>query len=62
MYKKYYEIEIANENEHNSKCSSCTVYIVLFSIIFAVSIGIAIYLVYSHWYLKNDDARVILSY
>ena len=56
------EVEIAAENEHKNKCSSCTLYIVLFSIIFTISIGICIYFVCSHWYLKNDDARVILPY
>ena len=37
------EIEIASENEHKKKCSACTLYIVLFSITFTVSIGIATY-------------------
>ena len=45
-----------NENKH--KCSSCTVYIVLFSIIFTINIGIVIYFVYSHWYLKKDISHV----
>ena len=48
------EVEIASENEHKNKCSSCTLYIVLFSIIFTISIGIAIYfdllsLVFKKW-------------
>ena len=30
-----------NENEHEKKCSSCTLYIVLFSTFFKISIGIA---------------------
>ena len=34
--------------------SSCTVYIVLFSISFTVNVGIVIYFVYSRWYLKKD--------
>ena len=46
------------ENEHGNKCSSCTLYIVLFSIFFTISIGIAIYFAYFYWYLKKDDARV----
>ena len=37
------------ENESVGKYSSCTPYIVLFSIIFTVNIGIATYFVYSHW-------------
>ena len=39
------EIEIAGEKEHKNKCSSLTLYIVLFWIIFTISIGIAIYFV-----------------
>ena len=56
------EVEIAGENEHKNKCSSCTLYIVSFSIIFTTSIRIGIYFVYSHWYLKNDDACFMLPY
>ena len=41
------------ENKH--KCSSCTVYIVLFSVIFIINIGIGIY---SCWYLKKDIPSV----
>ena len=48
-----------NKNKH--KCSSCTLYIVLFLIIFTINVGIGTYFVYSHWYLKNDDARVMLD-
>ena len=46
------------ENENKHKCSSCTLYIVLFSIIFTINIGIGIYFVYSHWYLKKDIPHV----
>ena len=34
---------------------------VLFSLIFTINVGIGIYFVYSHWHLKNDDARVMLD-
>ena len=33
----------------------------LFLIIFIINIGIDTYFVYSYWYLKNDDARVMLD-
>ena len=46
------------ENEKKHKCISCTLYIVLFSIIFTINVGIITYLVYSHWYLKKDGRRV----
>ena len=52
------EVKIGSENEHKNKCSSFTLYIVLFSIIFTISIGIATYFVYSYWYLKNDVTRI----
>ena len=47
-----------NENEHKKECSSCIVYIVLFSIFFTISIGIGIYFVYYHWYLKKYSLHV----
>ena len=34
------EVKIANKNEHQNKCSSCILYIVLFSIFFTINIGI----------------------
>ena len=46
----------ADENKHT--CSSCTLYIVLFSIIFTVNVGIGTYFIYFHWYLKNNVIRV----
>ena len=55
------EVEITEITEAENECSSCTLYIVLFSIIFTISIGITTYFVYSHWYLKQDDARVMLD-
>ena len=33
----------------------------LFSIIFTIDLGISTYFVNSRWYLKNDDARVMLD-
>ena len=45
-----------NENKH--KCSSCMLYIVLFSIILTINIGIATYFVYFYLYLKKDVTSV----
>ena len=48
------EVKIAeNQNKNMHKCNSCTLYIVLFSILVAISVGIGTYFVYSHWYLKK---------
>ena len=41
------------ENIH--KCSSCTLYIVLFSIIFTINIGIATYFVYYKYMNRNKE-------
>ena len=41
-----------NENEH--KCSSCTLYIVLYSIFFTINVGIGSYFLSFHCYLKKD--------
>ena len=46
------EVKITSENKH--KCSSCMLYIVLFSVIVTVSIGIGIHFAYFHWHLKKD--------
>ena len=37
------------ENENNHKCSSCTLYIVLFPIVFTINVGIGTYFVHFHW-------------
>ena len=45
------KVSAKNENKH--KCSSCTLYNVLFLITFTINVRICIYFVYSHRYLKN---------
>ena len=40
-----------SEDENKYKCSSCTLYIVLFSIHFTVNVGIGTCFVYFNWYL-----------
>ena len=42
------------ENENKHKCSSCTLYIVLFSIFFTINVGIGSYFLCFYWYLKKD--------
>ena len=44
------EVKIA---EHKNKCSSCILYVVLFSIFFAINIGIGAYFVY-YKYMNRD--------
>ena len=46
------------KNENKYKCNSCTLYIVLFLILFTINVGIGAYFVYFHWYLKKDVTRV----
>ena len=48
------------ENKNKHKCSFWTLYIVLFSIIFTINIGIGTYFPYFHWYLKKDDNLINL--
>ena len=43
------------EDENKHKCSSYTLYIVLFSTIVTINIGIGVYF---HWYLKKDATCV----
>ena len=44
-----------NSVENTHKCSSCTLYIVLFSIIFTINIGIATYFVYYKYMNRNKE-------
>ena len=55
------EARLVEKTEYKHKCSSCTLYIVIFSIIFTITIGICTYFVYSRWYFKKDDAYVMLD-
>ena len=44
-----------NMNEYETVCNSRTIYIVLFSIAFLITIGISSALIYLHWYLKRSN-------
>ena len=51
------------ENENSYKCSSCSVYIVLFWIFFTINVGgIGTYFVYFHGYLKKMFNRETTMY
>ena len=50
--------EILCENENKHKCSSCILFIVLFSIILAINVGIGTRFTYFYWYLKKDILSV----
>ena len=43
------------ENENKYKCSSYTLYIVLFSIIFTINVGIGTYCVYYKYMKRNKE-------
>ena len=53
------EVQIAKitlaENENKHKCSSCTLCIVLFSIIFTIKVGIGTYFVYYKYINHNKE-------
>ena len=46
---------MAGENEHKNKCSSCTLCIMLLSIILTIIIRIGIYLVYYKYMNRNKE-------
>ena len=49
------------ENENNYKCGSCMVYIVLMTVVIAISTGTTVYLVYYDWSLiKNNTHKETL--
>ena len=47
------EIEFASENDHKNEYSSCTLYIVLCLLSFAINIGIGTYFVYCKYMSRN---------
>ena len=51
------EVEITEVTQAKNECSSCTVYTVIFSVFFTISIRIATYFAY----IKKDDALVMLD-
>ena len=44
--------------ESRLRCSSYTLYIALFSILFTINAEIGVHFVYSRWYSKKDVTRV----
>ena len=51
------EVKIASEKRHKNKCSSCMLYIVLFSILFTINIGISAYFIY-YKYINHDNETI----
>ena len=49
------EVKIASENDHKNKCSSCILCILMFSIFFAINIGIGVYFVYYKYMNRNEE-------
>ena len=47
--------EVNKVSENKNKCSSCILYIVLFSIFFAINIGIGAYFVYYKYMNRNEE-------
>ena len=47
------EVKIVSENEN--KCSSCILYIALFSIFFIINVGIGAYFVYYKYMNRNKE-------
>ena len=56
--EKIEETKLVKINLTECRHNSCTLYIVLFSIIFTINVEIGSYFVYSRWYLKKDVIRV----
>ena len=51
-----------SEDENKYKCSSCTIYNVLFSIIFTISIGIGTYFAYWQYINRNKETASKYDY
>ena len=48
------EVTIGSKNMHKNKCSFCTVYVVLFSILFTINVGFPTYFVYDKYMNRNE--------
>ena len=53
--KRIDEVEITEITQDKNKCSSCTIYIVLFSIIFTINIGIGTYFTFYKYMSRNKE-------
>ena len=56
------EIKVASENEHKNKFSSYILYIMLFSIFFAINIGIGAYFVYFKYINRDKETASRYDY
>ena len=56
------EVKIANKNQHKNKRSSFILYIVLFSIFFAINIGIGACFVYYKYMNRNKETTSRYDY
>ena len=54
------EVKILDKNE--SKCSSCILYIVLFSMFFTINVGIAAYFVYCKYIIHDKENVSVYDY
>ena len=54
------EVKILDKSE--DKCSSCILYIVLFSILFTINIGIASYFIYYKYINHNEESVTKYDY
>ena len=66
MYRKSWKVKLAKitsaEDENKHKCSSCALYIVLFSIIFTFNVGIATFFVYYKYMNWDKETGVKESF
>ena len=61
---KLAKLTLAEGGKNKHKCSSCTLYTVLFSIIFTVNIGVGTYFVYYKYinYVKKTAVKESFNY
>ena len=48
-------------NDYGKVCNLCTIYILLFAIVFLINIGISSAYLYFHWYFKKSNVGVNTS-
>ena len=54
-------LDVIPLNDYKKVCNSCTIYIILFSVLFITSIRISIVFIYFQWYSKKNNLQWYLK-
>ena len=58
-WKKKYPAKLHLEETISHVCTSCTIYIILFSLFFTINIGVGIVSIYFYWFKKTSFLNLL---